>query len=60
MFFCYMINLHNSVTIFACIYLLEHFATFNMGVPVCVCVCVHVHMWVLVWEFVHLYYNYIM
>jgi hypothetical protein len=38
-FFCYMINLHNSVTIFMCIYLLEHFATFNMGVYMCMCGC---------------------
>jgi hypothetical protein len=33
---CYMINLRNSVTIFTCIYLLEHFATFNMGTCACV------------------------
>jgi len=34
-----MINLHNSVTIFTCIYLLEHFATFNMSVCLCVYMC---------------------
>ena len=31
-----MINLLNGVTIFTCIYLLESFTTFNMGVSLCV------------------------
>jgi hypothetical protein len=40
-YFCYMINLHYSGTIFIRIYLLEYFATFNMGVCLCVYMCMY-------------------